>query len=66
MEMLLVSRELSLGYEPTSLRLSESAVQHSTHRATRVLRLRGRVWPGAYHTSNNANIFQYVTQDKLM
>ena len=38
----LVSQEPSLGFEPTSLRLPESAVQHSTHRATRVLRRRGR------------------------
>ena len=37
-----VSQEPSLGFEPTSLRFSESAVQHSTHRATRVLRRRGR------------------------
>ena len=37
-----VSQEPSLGFEPTSLRFSESAVQHSTHRATRVLRWRGR------------------------
>ena len=37
-----MSQEPSLGFEPTSLRLSESAVQHSTNRATRVLRRRGR------------------------
>ena len=37
-----MSQEPSLGFEPTSLRLPESAVQHSTHRATRVLRQRGR------------------------
>ena len=37
-----MSQEPSLGFEPTSLRFSESAVQHSTHRATRVLRRRGR------------------------
>ena len=37
-----MSQEPSLGFEPTSLRLPESAVQHSTHRATRVLRRRGR------------------------
>ena len=37
-----MSQEPSLGFEPTSLRFSESALQHSTHRATRVLRRRGR------------------------
>ena len=37
-----MSQEPSLGFEPTSLRLPESAVEHSTHRATRVLRRRGR------------------------
>ena len=30
----ILSKEPSLGYEPTSLQLPESAVQHSTHRAT--------------------------------
>ena len=42
LETVSVSQEPSLGFEPTSLRFSESAVQHSTHRATRVLRRRGR------------------------
>ena len=37
-----MSQEPSLGFEPTSLPLSESAVQHSTHRAISVLRQRGR------------------------
>ena len=37
-----MSCEPPLGFEPTLLGFSESAVQHSTHRATRVLRRRGR------------------------
>ena len=37
-----VSQEPSLGFEPTPLPLSESAVQHSTLRATRVLWRWGR------------------------
>ena len=37
-----MSQEPSLGFKPTSLWLPESAVQHSTHRASRVLWRRGR------------------------
>ena len=40
--VLAVSCETPLGFELAPLRFSESAVQHSTHRATRVLRRRGR------------------------
>ena len=40
----------SLGFKPTLLRLSESAIQDLTHCTTRGLRQQGRVSPGAYHT----------------
>ena len=38
----MLSWEPPVGFNPTMLQMSESAVQHSTHCATRVLRRRGR------------------------